>query len=124
MKLHHPYRIELLHLCMHEVLMYLSAVEECRLEEEEAVCNKGAVAVKMLAGVVVEAVSDSDNPVVHEVVTSAGDASVVCPFRVELAVFVTLDGWVTAPGRGLNKSVANCGLFKLAGGVTAGGWWI
>ena len=99
--------------------MYLSAVEEWRLEEEEAFCNEGAVAVKTLAEVV-EAVSDSVTPVVHEVVISNGDASIVCPFRVE-AVDATLGGWVNAPGRGLNKSVANCGLLILPGGVTAGG---
>ena len=105
---------------MHKVVMYLSAIEEWRLEEEEAFCNEGAVAVKRLAEVV-ETVSDSVIAVVHEVVASNGDVSALCPFRVEPAVGATLGGWVNAPGKGLNKSVANCGLFILLGGVTAGG---
>ena len=105
---------------MYNVLTYLSVVEEWRLEEEEAFCSEGAVAVKRPAEVV-ETVSDSVViPVFHEAVSN-GDSSVVCPFRVELLVGATLGGWVNAPGRGLNKSVANCGLFILLGGVTAGG---
>lgn len=96
----------------------MSVVEEWRLEEEEAFCSEDAVAVKRPAEVV-ETVSDSVvTPVIHEVVTSNGDSSVVRPFRVELVVGATLGGWVDAPGRGLNKSVANCGLFILLGGVT------
>ena len=102
---------------MYNVVTYLSVVEEWRLEEEEAFCNEGAVAVKRPAEVV-ETVSDSvATPVVQEVVASNGDSSVVC---LELVVGATLGGWVNAPGRGLNKSVANCGLLILLGGVTAG----
>ena len=96
--------------CLHQLVVYLSAVEEWRLEEEEAFGNEEAVVVvKRLVEVVevVEVDNDPIAPVVHEVVTSMGDASVVYPFTVQLAVFVTLGGWVDAPSRGLNKSVAN-----------------
>jgi len=53
-------------------------------------------------------VSDSVNPALHEL-ASNGDSSVTCPFIVELVVTVTLDGWVSAPGRGLNISDVSCG---------------
>lgn len=118
-KLHHLCTNESLECYVSQSYIYLSVVE-CRLEEEKTVWDEGAVPVMVLAGVA-EVVSDSVNPVVHELVTSIGDASVVCPFRVEPVVDVTLGGCVNAPGRGLNKSDANCGLLMLLGGVTAGG---
>lgn len=70
-----------------EVTSSLSAIEEWRLEEEEAICRVGAVPVKRLAEVV-EVVT---NPVFHELVTSIGEASVVRDLRVPVVV-VTLGG--------------------------------
>lgn len=99
----------------------MSAVTvEWILKEEETFCDEDTVLVTTLAEVI-EVVSDSVNPALHELVLNDGNVSVVSPFNVELLVAVTLDGWVNAPGRGLNKSdIVNCGL--LLGGVTVG--WI
>ena len=74
---------------VHKVVVYLSANEEWRLEEEEATCSVGAVPVQWLAEVV-EVVTDSVSPVVHEVVTSNGEASAAFCFREEPVV--TLGG--------------------------------
>lgn len=81
--------IMLVCMCTCKIAVYLSVNEEWRLEEEEATCSVGAAPVQRLAEVV-EAVTNSVSPVVHEVVTSNGEASVAFRFREEPVV--TLGG--------------------------------
>ena len=73
-------------------MVYLSAVEEWRLKEEEVFGNEEAVVVVKRLVEVVEVDNDPVAPVVHEVVTSMGDASVVHPLAIKLVVFATLGG--------------------------------